>query len=66
MFEDLGVSGAHHRCRHTYATTLLRSGANIRVVQSLMRHQGLAVTARYLEVNDDERTAAVGRLRLAL
>lgn len=62
MCRSLGIEGSLHRCRHTYVTSLLRSGANIRVVQSLMRHQGLAVTARYLEVNDDERTDAVARL----
>ena len=60
-----GLSGSLHRCRHTYATTLLRSGVNIRVVQSLMRHESLSSTQAYTAVEDDERTAAVSGLDFA-
>ncbi|MFI5495296.1 tyrosine-type recombinase/integrase [Actinoplanes sp. NPDC051859] len=51
-----------HRLRHTYATKLLRGGANIRVVQELMRHSSLATTARYTAVDDDEKRAALAVL----
>lgn len=61
-FRGLGVEGSFHRCRHFYGTSLLRAGTNLRVVQELMRHQSLDVTARYLAVSEDERTAAVLRL----
>lgn len=37
-----------HRFRATYATTLLRSGVDLRTVQRLMGHSDLASTMRYL------------------
>lgn len=58
-FRDLGIDGGLHRLRHTFATRLLRSGVNIRVVQRLMRHSSLEVTARYLAIDDDEASAAI-------
>lgn len=57
-----GISGSVHRARHTYASTLLRSGANIRVVQMLMRHQSIQSTQAYTAVDDDERTRAIAGL----
>jgi Phage integrase family len=48
-----------HRCRHVYATRLLRSGVNIRVVQQLMRHASLQTTAAYTAVDEDELRDAV-------
>lgn len=60
-----GLSGAIHRCRHTYATTLLRSGVNLRVVQTLMRHQSITSTQAYTAVDDDERTSAISGLDFA-
>lgn len=62
LFAVLGVEGSLHRCRHSYGTELLRKGANIRVVQELMRHQNLSVTARYLAVSEDERSSAIRSL----
>lgn len=59
LFASLGIDGGLQRCRHTYGTNLLRGGANIRVVQTLMRHKSLATTARYTAVDDAERMAAV-------
>lgn len=58
----LGIAGSIHRARHTYGTRLLRGGANIRVVQTLMRHRSLSSTELYLGVEDDERTLAISRL----
>lgn len=62
FFSTLGIEGAIHRCRHTYGTELLRAGANIRVVQSLMRHSSLNTTARYTAVDETERHHAIGLL----
>lgn len=59
LFRGLGIEGSYHRCRHYYGTTLLRAGVNIRVVQTLMRHESLATTAKYLGVDDDEQRAAI-------
>lgn len=63
LFQSLGIEGASHRARHTFGTMLLRNGANLRVVQDLMRHGSLATTAGYLGVDDDELEAAVSGLR---
>jgi integrase len=62
LFRSLGIAGSCHRARHTYGTRLLRGGANLRVVQELMRHSSLATTARYLGVDDDEKVAAIASL----
>lgn len=63
LFRSVGIeSGSIHRCRHTYGTNLLRGGANLRVVQELMRHASLSTTALYLGVNEDERQSAIRTL----
>lgn len=60
LLRRIGVaSGSIHRCRATYGTELLRSGANIRVVQELMRHRSLSSTAHYLGVDEEEKRAAL-------
>jgi site-specific recombinase XerD len=59
LFDSLGIAGSIHRARHSYATTLLRAGANVRVVQTLMRHSSLATTAAHCAVDEDERAAAI-------
>lgn len=55
-----GVSG--HALRHTAATAMLRSGANIRVVQEAMGHASISTTARYLRADNDEVRAAMSGL----
>lgn len=62
LFREQGINGSIHRCRHTYATRLLRRGANIRTVQRLMRHASLATTQVYTDVSDDELRDAIGLL----
>lgn len=61
-FRELGIEGSSHRARHAFGTGLLRGGANIRVVQELMRHSSLATTALYLGVDEDEKMAAINGL----
>lgn len=62
-FNRIGMPDVHlHRFRHWYATSLLRNGADIRTVQSLMRHGSLQTTARYLEIGDEQRRLAVNTL----
>jgi integrase len=61
-FAALGIEGASHRNRHLYGTNLLRGGANIRVVQELMRHADISTTIRYLGVDQEEKVAAIQSL----
>ncbi len=51
-----------HSLRHSYATELVRAGANIRAVQELMRHSSLQTTQRYSQVLDDDRRRALALL----
>jgi integrase/recombinase XerD len=62
VFRSVGVPGSIHRCRHTYGTRLLRQGADLRLVQELMRHASPATTAGYTQVLDDQLAEALNRL----
>lgn len=63
--ERAGIEdGTAHRLRHWYATTLLHNGADVRTVQTLLRHASLTTTQRYTLVTDERRVAAVDRLEL--
>ncbi|MDR0782298.1 MAG: site-specific integrase [Propionibacteriaceae bacterium] len=48
-----------HRLRHTFATTMLASGATLKEVQGLLRHQNLATTAIYAKVDKNRLTQLV-------
>ncbi|MGD0255200.1 MAG: tyrosine-type recombinase/integrase [Acidimicrobiales bacterium] len=58
-----GAAGRHfpHRWRHTYATSLLRRGVDIHVVQRLLGHSNIATTTRYLHLSDTDLADAVDR-----
>ena len=58
-----GVTGRHfpHRWRHSYATSLLRRGADIHVVQRLLGHANIATTTRYLHLSDADLADAVDK-----
>ena len=60
-----GLEGIHaHRLRHTFATEMLIHGADIRNIQSVMGHQSLEVTARYLGLDPSRLRGAVETLPL--
>jgi integrase/recombinase XerD len=62
-FRNIDIpTGSIHRARHSYATSLLRRGANLRQVQTLMRHDDPGTTALYTAVDEDELRAAINLL----
>jgi integrase/recombinase XerD len=51
-----------HKLRHTYATRLLESGAELVDIQVLLGHVNLATTQIYTHVSEDRMTGVVSRL----
>ncbi|TXH15433.1 MAG: tyrosine recombinase [Mycobacterium sp.] len=57
-----GVPGSAHWLRHWFGTSLLEAGLDIRVVQTLLRHQNLATTEIYTKVSDARCAAGIDLL----
>ena len=54
-----------HILRRSYATHLRRAGIDVAVISRLLGHSNLAITDRYIAIEEDEKVAAVRVLTLA-
>lgn len=55
-----------HTFRHSYATDLLKNGADLRSVQTLLHHSQITTTMRYTHVSDKAKEEAYKRHHLPL
>ena len=62
--DSAGVAGAHpHRWRHTFGADAVSAGVDIRVLQKLLGHKNISVTAKYYAfVRRDVLRAASSRI----
>ena len=52
-----------HKCRHTFATYLLRSGVDIRYVQQLLGHSTISTTEIYTHADEDTLRENAAKLK---
>jgi integrase/recombinase XerD len=52
-----------HVTRHTFATTLLDKGVDLKTVQGLMGHSHIRTTETYLHTTDDRKVEAIEKLQ---
>ncbi len=60
LFKRAGIAGASsHSMRRSFITNLANKGISVRVLASLAGHRSIAVTQKYIDVNDDMKRNAV-------
>ena len=60
VFADCGLRGAtSHTPRRTFITQLANKSVGVRVLAELAGHSSIAVTQRYIDVNDAQLARAV-------
>jgi len=55
-----------HVMRHTFATSLLHKGNDLRTVQALMGHSHIRTTEKYLHSTDDRKVEAIRSLQFVI
>jgi len=60
IYQQTGIAGASsHSGRRSFITTLASKGVGVRVLASLAGQRSIATTQAYIDVNDDQKRAAV-------
>ena len=60
LFKHAGIAGASsHSMRRSFITTLANKGISVRVLAEIAGHKSIAVTQKYIDVNDDMKRNAV-------
>ena len=60
LYKRAGIPNASsHSGRRSFITTLANKGIGVRVLASLAGHKSIAVTQRYIDVNDETKRNAV-------
>ena len=60
LYRNAGIAGASsHSGRRSFITNLASKGIGVRVLASLAGHRSIAVTQKYIDVNDDMKRNAV-------
>ena len=60
LYDAAGLDRAtSHSGRRTFITTLAHKGVNVRVLAALAGHSSIAVTQRYIDLNENVMRAAV-------
>ena len=60
LYKHAGISGgSSHSGRKFFITTLANKGIGVRILASLAGHRSIAVTQRYIDVNDEQKRQAV-------
>lgn len=52
-----------HTMRHTFGTSLLDAGVDLKTVQGLLGHAHIRTTERYLHTSDDKKAEAIKKLK---